>query len=69
MGIDKTRLKCGVRSPWREFEFWFMVVQHAIVPRLSITQALQHWSTIKKNLMENSRKRRLQIESLSSVIH
>lgn len=37
-----------VRSPWREFEFWFMVVQQAIVPRLSMEQALEHWGQIKK---------------------
>ncbi len=37
-----------VRSPWREFEFWCMVVRQAIVPRLSINQAIEHWEPIKK---------------------
>ena len=43
---------------WREFEFFFMVVQHAIVPRLSINKTIEHWPDIRKRLMENSRKRK-----------
>ena len=54
----------AVRSPWREYEFWFMVLQHAIVPRLSINQALDHWPRIRARLMERPRKRRLQNELL-----
>ena len=62
---DKEKRKCGVRSPWREYEFWYLVVKQAIIPNLSITHAFEHWDRVKKNLMENPRKRRLQSESLS----
>ena len=58
----------GVRSPWREFEFWFMVVQQAIVPRLSINEVLDHWHQIKARLMENSRKRKLQTDVICSIL-
>jgi len=52
-----------VRSLWREFEFWLMVVKSAIIPRVSIQNAVANWPTIRQNLMENSRKRRLQLDS------
>ena len=58
--------KKGIRSPWREFEFWFMVVQQAIIPKLSLRHALEHWDKIKEKLMENTRKRELQTDFICS---
>lgn len=46
--LEKASSTQPVRSPWREFEFWFMVVQQAIMPRLSMNQAIEHWGQIKK---------------------
>ena len=57
-----------VRSPWREFEFWFMIVRSAIVPRVSISQAIENWPRIRKRLMENARKRQIQTDELSHLI-
>ena len=54
----------AVRSPWREFEFWFMIIQHAIVPKVSLPHAFKHWSRIRKSLMENARKRQLQLDTI-----
>jgi len=51
-GKKEPKKSCVVRSPWREFEFWFMVVQHAIIPRLSINEILDHWPQIKARLMQ-----------------
>jgi hypothetical protein len=56
-----------VRSPWREFEFCFMLVRNAIVPRLSLERALGDWPRIRRDLMENARKRKLQIDYLPHV--
>ena len=44
--------KKAVRSPWREFEFWFMMVQYRIIPVLSVDDALNNWDRIKEGLME-----------------
>lgn len=41
-----------------------MVVQHTVVPRLSLSQVLTNWPRIRARLMENARKRRLQINVL-----
>lgn len=60
--------KNGVRSPWREFEFWFMAVQHAIAPMGSIEKALKNWLRIRERLMENYRKRQLQIDYIMPLI-
>ena len=57
----------GVRSPWREYEFWYMVVKQAIIPNLPITQCIEHWSRIKQYLMENTRQRKLQTELLQDI--
>ena len=58
----------GVRSPWREFEFWFMIIQHAIVPKVSLPHAFTYWPRIKKSLMENARKRQLQVKEIFQTI-
>jgi hypothetical protein len=42
-----------------------MVVQHAIVPRISISQAINNWQNIKAGLMEKTRNRKLQAEILN----
>ena len=60
----KSSIKMGVRSPWREFEFWFMVVQQAVFPRLSVNSALENWNEIKIRLMEKYRQRNLQTDFL-----
>jgi len=44
-----------------------MIVQHAVVPRVSIAQAFDGWARIRKGLMENPRKRQLQINELMSI--
>ena len=44
-----------------------MIVQHAVVPRVSIAQALENWARIRKGLMENPRKRQLQIDTLMAL--
>ncbi len=56
--------KVGVRSPWREFEFFLTVVQQAIIPAISIEKVLADWNIIKANLMESPRKRQLQIKTI-----
>ena len=55
----------GVRSLWREFEFWFMIIQHAIVPKVSLPHAFKYWPRIKNSLMENTRARQLQLTELN----
>jgi hypothetical protein len=65
--VDKNKLKKkGVRSPWREFEFWFMMVQYSIIPTLSVDHVLKNWNKIKEGLMENSRVRQLQVDKLAN---
>jgi hypothetical protein len=54
---DKNGHKKRVRSLWREYEFWFSIVQHSVVPRISIEKALTDWPIIRERLMENSRER------------
>ena len=61
---DKAR---GIRSPWREFEFWCSIVKDAIIPTLSIEDAFENWGAIKECLMENSRDRLLQIDKLCAL--
>ena len=56
------------RSRWREYEFWFMMLQHAVVPRISMKQAFQDWNRIRRSLMENRRERELQSDYITSVI-
>jgi hypothetical protein len=41
-----------------------MVIQHTVVPRLSLAKALQNWAKIRRNLMENARERKLQFNTL-----
>ncbi len=60
--------KKGIRSPWREFEFWFMAVKHAIVPKISIEKAIKDWPQLRERLMENSRKRSLQMGYIMPLI-
>lgn len=57
-----------MRSLWREFEFWLMVVQNAIVPGISILGAIENWAQIRENLMESPRQRQLQCEGIASII-
>ncbi len=45
-----------------------MIVQHMIVPRISISQALDDWHKIRNQLKENNRERKLQSEVLSRFI-
>jgi len=44
-----------------------MLVRNAIVPRLSMERALGDWPRIRRDLMENARKRKLQIDYLPHV--
>ena len=53
---------------WREFEFWLMVVQKAVVPNISILDAIKNWPRIRENLKESPRRRQLQCDSLASII-
>ena len=57
---DNYDISKGNRSLYREYEFGHMAVKQAIIPNLSILHCLQHWTRIKKRLMENSRRRLLQ---------
>ena len=57
-----------MRSLWREFEFWLMVVQNSIVPGISILGAIENWVQIRENLMESPRKRQLQYDSIAPFI-
>ena len=45
-----------------------MVAQKAIVPGISISEALENWPRIRKRLMENARKRQLQANRLLFII-
>jgi hypothetical protein len=45
-----------------------MAVQHAIVPRVSIEKVLKNWPRIRERLMENSRKRQLQMDYIMPLI-
>ena len=58
----------GVKSPWREFEFWFMVIKNSIIPRIPLQQAISHWPRIKQCLMEAPRKREMQTDVLSAIL-
>jgi len=55
------------RSLWREFEFFYMIVQHAIVPRLQISRVIERWQMIKMKLMDNGRKRVPQLVKLGII--
>ena len=55
----------GIRSRWREYEFIYLVVKHAIVPNLSIDHCIKHWNRIKLRLSEYHRQRGLQIDLYS----
>ena len=57
-----------MRSLWREFEFWLMVVQKAVVPTLSILEAIDNWPEIRESLMESPSKRQLQLENVTTII-
>jgi hypothetical protein len=41
-----------------------MVVQHTVVPKLSLAMALQNWPRIRGNLMEKARSKKLQLNIL-----
>jgi hypothetical protein len=45
-----------------------MVVKQAIVPRLSVNQAIEDWEQTQKYLAENSRKRHLQTDRLCDIL-
>lgn len=45
-----------------------MIARGAIVPRVSISQALENWPRIRKRLMENARKRQIQTDELYQII-
>ena len=51
-----------VKSYWREFEFMLHQIQQAVEPKISINNVISQWDSIRKNLAENPRKRKLQIE-------
>ena len=50
-------VKKGIRSIWRESEFWFIIFRNAVVPNIAIDKAIANWPEIRKRLMESSRKR------------
>lgn len=60
--------KRKLRSKWREFEFIFMIVRNAIIPYIGINHLIEYWPRIRDSLSENHRKRKLQIDSLSSIL-
>jgi len=45
-----------------------MVLQQAIMPKVSITDAIKNWDNIKIDLMESNRKRKSQSELLHAII-
>lgn len=57
----------GIRSLWRESEFWYIVVRNTLVPRISIEKAISNWPEIQKRLMEGSRRRKPQINMLYPI--
>ena len=52
---------------WREFEFRFMVLRQAIIPKVSIADAIKNWGTIKNDLLERTRKRKAQLELIKKL--
>lgn len=64
--LDSNTLR-RVRSPWREFEFWLMNLQHAIVPRLSLAKTLVRWPLIREKLAEPPRRRALQMDYMDAL--
>ena len=54
------------KSYWREFEFMHRAVQQAIEPGITLQYTLNKWDLIKHGLAENFRRRRPQLEGLSS---
>jgi hypothetical protein len=65
---NKPKNKRKLRSKWREFEFIFMTVRNAIVPHIGINHLIEYWPRIRDSLSENHRKRKLQIDSLKSIL-
>jgi hypothetical protein len=65
---NKPQNKRKLRSKWREFEFIFMTVRNAIVPRIGINHLIEYWPRIRDRLSENHRKRKLQIDSLVTIL-
>jgi len=53
---------------WREFEFCFIVLLRAIVPKYTIKELMENWSEIRKGLMESSRKRKPQMLLISQYL-
>jgi len=45
-----------------------MVVQNTIVPKLPISQVIERWPLIKKQLMNNGRKREYQLGNLEAYV-
>jgi hypothetical protein len=45
-----------------------MVIQHTILPELSIRECLANWPTIQEKLMENARKRQPELDSVMPII-
>ena len=46
-----------IRSPWREFEYWFSVLQGAVMPKVSLEQEFKRWPDTRARLSECPRKR------------
>jgi len=44
-----------------------MVIQHTILPELSILECLMNWATIQNKLMENARRRQPQLYSVMPI--
>ena len=51
------------KSYWKEFEFMLHQIQQAVEPKISLNKVMNSWEEISKNLAENSRKRKLQVEN------
>ncbi len=45
-----------------------MVIQHTILPELSILECLMNWGVIQDKLMENARRRQPKLYSVMPII-
>jgi hypothetical protein len=61
-----TVYKGKVKSHWREFEFMLHQVQQVTETKITLNNIITKWDEIRKNLAENTRKRKLQMEIESS---
>ncbi len=64
----RAQAEASAQSVAGEFEFWFMVIQHTILPELSIRECLANWPTIQEKLMENPRKRQPTLDSAMAIL-